>query len=104
MRELGAFQDAFGRALLRGGDAPLADGTELAGLSVLLSIHRNTSTKGLVDALAANYATVLQLVGDEWFRACAVDYVRAHPPRSPVLATYGEDFPAFLASFPPAME
>ncbi len=42
--------------------------------------------------------------GREWFRACAIEYVRAHPARSPVLATYGEEFASFLTRFQPAAE
>jgi hypothetical protein len=93
MHDLGAFQRDFGRALL-----------EDSGTSTALRVHRNTTMKGLVDALAANYPTVAQLVGDEWFKACALEYIRKHPARSPVLALYGEHFAAFLAAFAPAAE
>ena len=68
------------------------------------SIHRNTVAKALVDALAANYPTVLQLVGDEWFHACAREFAIAHPARSPALVRYGEKFPSFVAEFEPARE
>lgn len=102
MSELATFQRAFGRALL---DDAVATGTfSTPGLLVALRIHRNTATKGLVDALAANYPTVLQLAGEEWFNACAIEYIRAHPARSPVLALYGEGFPFFLSNFAPAAE
>jgi hypothetical protein len=102
MSELAAFQQDFGRALLSS-DAQL--GTERSqAIALALTIHRNTSTKGLVDALAANYSTVAQLVGEEWFKACAIEFVRAHPARSPVLATYGAEFAPYLAEFPPAAE
>jgi hypothetical protein len=60
--------------------------------------------KSLIDALEANYPTVAQLVGREWFRACAAEYVRTQPPRSPALVLYGETFPFFLSQFPPAAE
>jgi hypothetical protein len=102
MHELREFQRAFGQALLSVPD-PADD--EIPGLPGLaLRIHRNTTLKGLVDALAANYPTVCQLVGDEWFQASAIEYVRTHPARSPVLALYGERFPAFLADFAAAAE
>jgi hypothetical protein len=93
MHELGAFQRDFGRALF-----------DSSATATALRVHRNTVMKGLVDALAANYPTVGQLVGEEWFKACALEYVRMHPARSPVLALYGETFPAFLATFAPAAE
>src|SRR5262245_32820351 len=96
MNDLSSFQQTFGCALLTHESLP--------GLEVALTIHRNTCFKGLVDALTANYPTVAQLVGDEWFAACAREYARVNPPRSPVLATYGESFPVFLETFPPAAE
>jgi hypothetical protein len=92
MHELRAFQQTFGRALLDGsGDTAV-------------TIHRNTVMKGWIDALRANYPTIVQLVGDEWFNACAFEYAHRHPARSPVLALYGEQFPAFLDTFEPAAE
>jgi len=66
------------------------------------AVHRNTVTVSLVDVLAAAFPAVLALVGEAFFRAAAAEFVRARPPRSPVLIAYGGDFPAFLAGFPPA--
>ena len=68
------------------------------------AVYRNTVIKGLVDALEANYPSVARLVGEEWFRAAAAVFARAHPPAHPVLATYGEGFSGFLAEFEPARE
>lgn len=102
MHDLAAFQRAFGHALVDGRAG--SDGERSEAITLALTIHRNTSMKGLVDALAANYPTVSQLVGEEWFRACAIEYVRTYPARSPVLATYGESFPSFLREFAPAAE
>jgi len=69
-----------------------------------MNVYRNTIMGGLIDALAANYPTVMKLVGDEWFEAAASEYTRTQPPENPVLATYGTSFPAFLAKFPPALD
>lgn len=66
------------------------------------AIYRNNHIAGLVDALAESYPVVRRLVGNDFFRAMAADYVRRHPPRSPVLLAYGEDFAGFIESFPPA--
>jgi hypothetical protein len=102
MSELREFQGAFSRALLH---KPFAgDEARVASFGTALTIHRNTVIKGLVDALAANYPTIAQLVGREWFDACAVQYVRACPARSPALVLYGEAFPSFLSAFGPAAE
>jgi hypothetical protein len=102
MTDPGQFQRAFSAELLR---APSAtDESSAAPFGVAITVHRNTVVKGLVDALAANYPTVAQLVGAEWFRACAIEYVHANPARSPILALYGETFAEFLSAFPSAGE
>jgi len=91
---LASFQDRFVRTLL---DPELPAPPAFA-------VYRNTVTKGCIDALQANYPAVARLVGDEWFRAAALRFVRAHPPRAPMLVEYGEGFCAFLESFAPAAE
>lgn len=66
------------------------------------SVYRNNVVVGLVEALADTYPAVRALVGDDFFRAASRDFVRACPPRSPVLIDYGGAFPGWIASFPPA--
>jgi hypothetical protein len=56
----------------------------------------------LITALAERFPAVRRLTGTAFFDATASAYLRAHPPRSPVIADLGGDFPAFLAHFPPA--
>lgn len=67
-----------------------------------LAVYRNNVVSSLVDALAETFPVVQQLVGEEFFRAMAGIFVRETPPRSRVLAHYGQDFPSFIASFAPA--
>lgn len=67
-----------------------------------LAVYRNNVIVSLVDALADTFPVVQQLVGPEFFRAMAAVFVRRSPPRSPVLAHYGQDFPSFVAGFEPA--
>lgn len=64
-------------------------------------VYRNNVVVGLVDALADTYPVVQALVGEEFFRAMAADFVRQSPPRSPVLAWYGAGFAEFVETFPP---
>jgi hypothetical protein len=68
------------------------------------AVYRNTLLKGCVDNLAANFPTVMRLVGEQWFRAAALEYARAEPPVSVSLFDYGATFPSFLADFAPAAE
>jgi len=100
--ELTHFQDAVASALL--GQGPSAEVPWLAALEAQpgFAVYRNTALKGCIDALQANYPTVCQLVGPEWFRASALVYVRAHPPHDGLLVNYGAGFSAFLRDFEPA--
>lgn len=66
------------------------------------NVYRNNVVVSLIDALGAAYPVVKKLVGDEFFDAMAGVYVRAHPPKTPLMILYGEDFPSFLAHFDPA--
>lgn len=67
-----------------------------------LAVHRNNVSVSLVDALADSFAVVQALVGETFFRAMALEYVRCQPPRSVVLARHGDGLPDFIAQFPPA--
>ncbi|GAB3378299.1 HvfC/BufC N-terminal domain-containing protein [Azotobacter armeniacus] len=66
------------------------------------AIYRNNVIASLVDALAESFPVVRQLVGEGFFRAMAQLHVRATPPRTCILAHYGEDFAAFIEDFAPA--
>jgi hypothetical protein len=100
---LAEFQDAFARALAPG---TVAADSAVAGLVAqpAFAVYRNTVMKGCIDALQANFPAVARLVGEEWFRAAAAEYVAGERPKEPSLLEYGESFPSFLAGFPPAAE
>lgn len=68
------------------------------------AVYRNNVAVGLIGALEARFPAVRALVGEEFFRAMARDFTLRHPPASPVLMTYGDGFPDFIAGFPPAAE
>jgi len=67
-----------------------------------LAIYKNNVHVRLSEALAAAYPAVERLVGAEFFRYAAREYIGIFPPRSPTLLGYGEQFPQFLARFAPA--
>lgn len=99
------FQVDFRRAMLA--DAPGIEAAFAPGripVAAGLRIHRNTVFAKLGDALSELYPVVKLLVGDGFFAYVAHEFVRAHPPRTPVMAEYGAAFPPFLADFPPAAE
>lgn len=63
------------------------------------AVYRNNVVISLIDALADTFPVVRQLVGEDFFHAMAREHARQHPPTSPVLAFYGQDFPDFITDF-----
>ena len=99
-----ARQSSFAEALLDPG-RPLPAGLRSANGSdpaARYAVHRNNVVVSLVEALGDAFPVTRELVGAEFFAAMALPYVRAQPPRSPILAGYGASFPAFVARFEPA--
>ncbi|MGQ0741060.1 MAG: HvfC/BufC N-terminal domain-containing protein [Alphaproteobacteria bacterium] len=66
------------------------------------AVYKNNVYSRLVDALRDSFPAVERLVGEEFFRYAAVEYVSHTPPRTGTLLTYGESFSEFLATFMPA--
>lgn len=64
-------------------------------------VYRNNVLSSLVQAMRDGFPVIQRLVGEDFFAALASAFVRAHPPASPMLFTYGTDFPDFLERFPP---
>lgn len=98
MLDARAFQQEFGAALA--GRRPVADPV----LARALAVHRNTSTKAALDALAANYPVLRALVDDEPFAAAARAFADASPPVDPRLCLYGEGFASSISTYAPFAE
>jgi putative DNA-binding protein len=99
-------QAAFAAAVLDAGAPVPAAVIERSGDHArrAFSVHRNNSKLGLIGALEERFAVTRRLVGEEFFRAMAGEYVREHCPHSPLLLQYGDDFGAFIDAFAPAAE
>lgn len=82
--DLGTFQRRFVAAI----DAPAVGA---------LAVYRNTVIHGAVEALRSNFPVVEQIVGEEMFEGVAVEFSAAQPPRSPILALYGEQFAEWMS-------
>lgn len=66
------------------------------------AVYRNNVVLSLTDALADTFPVLQELVGEEFFRAMAKVFVQSNPPRSRLMAFYGNAFADFVADFPPA--
>jgi hypothetical protein len=69
-----------------------------------LSVYRNTVYKGLADALAASFPSVLAVVGTDWMREASLLFAREHLPKRAILVDYGGAFPDWLSKFKPAVD
>jgi len=87
MPDLCAFQRKFAEAISRPADGPL-------------QVYRNTVLHGAVEALRANYPVVAAMLGDEMFDSLAAEHAAACPPRSPILALYGDEFAEWIEEQP----
>lgn len=67
-------------------------------------VYRNNVMASLAAALASRFPAAERIVGPDFFGAMAHAFIRCHPPRSPLLLAYGDDFPYFVAGFEPAGE
>lgn len=100
------YEASFAKALFGAEPAlpPGIDAHSAAAPARRFAIYRNNVMASLAAALARRYPVIERLVGGEFFGAMARQFVIKHPPRSPLLAQYGEAFADFIAGFKPARE
>jgi hypothetical protein len=66
------------------------------------AVYRNNVVAGLGKALESRFPVTLSLVGEEFFRGMARAFIAVNRPRSPLIAEYGDELPAFIEAFPAA--
>lgn len=71
-----------------------------AGDRKRFTVYRNNVTLGLTEALAARFPAVRKTVGAEFFAKLARIFICRHPPTSPIITFYGENFADFVDAFP----
>src|SRR6516162_4463723 len=77
-----------------------------AGINVLhppqnMSIYQNNISSQLVNTLLNTYPLITRLLGSDFFRLVAKDYIKHYPSCSSNLHDYGQYLNDFLASYPP---
>jgi hypothetical protein len=103
MSKLRELQCGVGQAILGQDEssivsAILGDGLEPAQR---LAIYRNHYNTSLIEALKATFPVVCRLLDPRFFAYAASEFIKQSPPRQVCLFEYGDDFPDFLALFPP---
>lgn len=102
MLPLHELQQRFGHAL-RDPEAPPPP-ARASGLSTArrLQVYRHNTESALLAALETVYPVTRRLVGEEFFTAAGLEYIRLNPSHSGNIQDYGGALPLFLAEFDPA--
>jgi hypothetical protein len=95
---------AFASVIVVGDAAPPHITTAYQNYSsdIALEIYRNNYRGNLHDALAGAHPVIRQLVGDDFFRFMARQFIAQHPSTSANLHHYGAPLAEFLSTFEPA--
>lgn len=104
MLALPDLQEAFAFHIVGGDSADLVAAVvgDTIPADARLRVYRHHVRHSLGVALGATFPTVLALVGEGFFRGLAQAFVGGALPTQPVLAEYGAEFPAFVATYEPA--
>src|SRR5204862_6204571 len=91
-------ETSFAEALLNA-DQPIPGGItahNAAGPARRFAVYRNNVMLGLGKALKSRFPVVEKILGEELFAAMARVFVLKQPPRSHLLATYGDEYAAYI--------
>jgi hypothetical protein len=99
---LAELQRDFARAVRGDGLAVPLLGIDATGLNAerRIAVYRNHHRISLAAALAANFPTVVKVIGEGAFQALALSFLAIDPPRDACVVAYGAGFASFLESDP----
>lgn len=69
-----------------------------------LVIHQNTMISSLIQTLVDTYPLIVSLMGDEFFKVMAKEYIKRYPSRSGNLYEYGAYFEDFMKEYAPVTD
>ncbi len=69
-----------------------------------IRIYQNNVQTHLIQALRHTYPMIVKLVGDDFFRVTAKEYIKRYPSRSGDLNDYGQYVSDFLAEYQPVKD
>ena len=96
-----AFDDftvAFAEFMKSGQYEKLTDYCESGTNLEFFNVYRNGYYRSAIGTLVSNYPAVLALLGEDYFRFLAKQYVNEFPPSVGTLVGYGGEFASFLAA------
>ncbi|WP_323784926.1 DNA-binding domain-containing protein [Thalassovita sp.] len=64
------------------------------------SVYRNNVTVSLKDALETGFPATARLLGADNFETVSQGYLRSHPPKSPCMMFFGDNFASYIAAIP----
>jgi len=103
MLSLPELQAGFGKALRDPAVASAAIRANGLEAARRMQVYRHNHAIALTSALRAVYPVTERLVGEDFFAATAALYARENPSHSGNIQDYGGAFPAFLATYEPAV-
>lgn len=78
--------------------------TDLVSPIKNLAIYQNNTAKTLTHTLQSTYPLIEKLVGADFFKITAKEYIKCYPSCSGNLHDYGQYFSDFLAEYPPVKD
>lgn len=100
--QLNLLQKEFYEAVINGDiDKTSTMVDEFMGISAIerISVYQNNYTGNLSDILADTFSAVQKIVGQEFFKKLANDFVKQNPPSNANLNLYGAEFPKFISEY-----